>query len=152
MTLFHKVIHAEISALRFRTFLLFTLLTMGTFVARADTAPFDLTGPRVEMRVTRAGKTLPISEVANLQAGDRVWIHPDFPESQSVHYLLVVAFLRGTTNPPPDNWFTRADSWTKKVREEGIVVSVPKGAQQAFLFLAPQSKNRFSTFATGSLS
>lgn len=145
MTLFHKVIHAEISALRFRTFLLFTLLTMGTFVARADTAPFDLTGPRVEMRVTRAGKTLPISEVANLQAGDRVWIHPDFPESQSVHYLLVVAFLRGTTNPPPDNWFTRADSWTKKVREEGIVVSVPKGAQQALLFLAPQTGGDFGT-------
>lgn len=145
MILFHKVTHAEISALLFRTFLLFTLLTTGAFVLQADTAPFDLAGPRVEMRVTRAGKTLPISDVANLQAGDRVWIHPDFPESQSVHYLLIVAFLRGTTNPPPDNWFTRADSWTKRVREEGIVVTVPQGAKQALLFLAPQTGGDFGT-------
>ena len=145
MILFHKATPTESSNLIFRTFFLFTLLTMGAFLARADTAPFDLTGPRVEMRVTRAGTTLPISNVANLQAGDRVWIHPDFPESQSVHYLLIVAFLRGTTNPPPDNWFTRADSWTKKVREEGIVVTVPQGAKQALLFLAPQTGGDFGT-------
>lgn len=145
MILFHKTTHAETSTLLFRTFFLFTLLTMVTAVARAGTAHFDLTGPRVEMHVTRAGKTLPISDVANLQAGDRMWIHPDFPESQSVHYLLVVAFLRGNTNPPPDNWFTRADSWTKKVREEGIVVNVPQGADQALLFLAPQTGGDFGT-------
>lgn len=145
MILFHKTTHAQISTLLFRNFFLFMLLAMGTSVVRAATAPFDLTGPHVDMRVTRAGKTLPISDVANLQAGDRVWIHPKFPESQSVHYLLVVAFLRGNTNPPPDNWFTRADSWTKKVREEGIVVTVPQGAQQALLFLAPQTGGDFGT-------
>ena len=68
---------------------------------------------------------MPISRAANLQPGDRIWIHPDFPESQSVHYLLIVAFLRGTTNPPPENWFTRVETWNKNVRTEGIVVTVP---------------------------
>src|SRR5712664_320220 len=113
--------------------------------ARADNAAFDLTGPRVDMKVSRGGKPLPISEVANLQPGDRLWIHPDFPNDQSTHYLLVVAFLRGSTNPPPENWFTRAETWKKQVREEGIVVTVPQGAQQALLFLAPETSGDFST-------
>lgn len=133
------------NTLRIRITSLCALLIVGAFAAKAGTAPFDLTGPRVEMRVTRSGKTLPISDVANLQAGDRLWIHPEFPESQSVHYLLVVAFLRGTTNPPPDDWFTRAESWSRKVREEGIVVTVPQGAQQALLFLAPETGGGFGT-------
>jgi hypothetical protein len=34
------------------------------------------------------------------------WLHPDLPEDQSAHYLLVAVFFRGSTNPPPDNWFT----------------------------------------------
>jgi len=116
-----------------------------TYPLYADSGAFDLTGPRVEVRVTRAGKTLPISDVANMQAGDRLWIRPDFPESQSVHYLMIVAFLRGTTNPPPENWFIRAETWTKKVREEGIVVTVPQDAQQTLLFLAPETGGDFST-------
>jgi len=121
------------------------VLTMFASLARADSAAFDLVGPRVQMRVTRAGKTMPIANVANLQAGDRLWIHPDFPETQSVHYLLIVAFLRGTTNPPPESWFIKADSWSKRVREEGIVLAVPEGAQQALLFLAPETGGDFST-------
>src|ERR1051325_4836142 len=82
--------------------------------ARAQAAAFDLTGPRVEMKVSRSGKSLPIAEAANFQAGDRIWIPPDFPESQSVKYLMIVAFLRGSTNPPPEEWFTRAETWNKK--------------------------------------
>src|SRR5260370_6293460 len=111
----------------------------------AENVPFDWAGPRVEMKVSRGGKPLPISDVANLQPGDRLWIHPDFPEDQAARYLLVVAFLRGSTNPPPENWFTRAETWKKQVREEGIVVTVPKGAQQALLFLAPETSGDFST-------
>ena len=89
---------------------------------RADgAAAFDLSGPRVEMKVMRAGKTLPIANVPNLQAGDRLWIHPDFPDSQSVHFLVVVAFLRGATNPPPENWFTKAEAWNKQERPAGPV-------------------------------
>src|SRR6202795_5417555 len=107
---------------------------------RADgAAAFDLSGPRVEMKVMRAGKTLPIANVRNLQAGDRLWIHPDFPDSQSVRFLVIVAFLRGATNPPPESWFTKAEAWNKGVREEGFFVTVPQGAQQALLFLAPET-------------
>ncbi|HUJ31513.1 MAG TPA: hypothetical protein VLY23_09555 [Candidatus Acidoferrum sp.] len=130
---------------RFRFLILAALVILGTQAARAGSAAFDLAGPHLEMTVTRAGKTLPISEVANLQPGDRLWIHPEFPESQSVHYLMIVSFLRGSTNPPPESWFTRAETWTKKVSEEGIVVTVPAGAQQALLFFAPETGGDFST-------
>src|SRR5580704_3091836 len=108
-------------------------------------ARFDLTGPKIEIHVTRVGKTLPIAAVPNLQAGDKIWLHPDLPPTQSVHYLLVAAFLRGTTNPPPDNWFFRIQTWDKKVREEGVTITVPSEAQQAILFLAPETGGDFST-------
>ena len=113
----------------------------------ADAAVFDLIGPRVEMKVSRDGKSLPISEVANFQPGDRIWIHPDFPESQSVRYLLIVAFLRGSTNPPPEKWFTQAETWNKKVKQEGILVTVPQDAQQVLVFLAPDTGGGFSTLS-----
>src|ERR1700741_164451 len=119
------------------------LLSFATQMSRADSAAFDLAGPRIQMTVTRAGKTLPISDVPNLQPGDRLWIHPDFPESQSVHYLMIVAFLRGSTNPPPYDWFTRAETWNKQVRQEGIMVTVPRDAQQSLLFLAPETGGHF---------
>ena len=99
----------------------------------------------MEVKVTRAGKTLPISEVPNLQPGDRLWLHPAFPDNESVHYVLAVAFLQGATNPPPDNWFTKAETWTRQVRKEGIVITVPEHAQQALFFLAPQTGGDFST-------
>jgi len=111
----------------------------------ADTAAFDLAGPKIEVRVTRAGKTLPISKVPNLQAGDRLWIHPDMPDAQSVRFLMIPVFLRGSTNPPPESWFTKVETWNKHVREEGIVITVPQGAQQALIFLAPQTGGDFST-------
>ncbi|MGA7914716.1 MAG: hypothetical protein WCA00_05730, partial [Candidatus Acidiferrales bacterium] len=102
---------------RYGTLVLFivllALLLWGSGIVRADSAAFDLAGPPIDMRVTRGSKTLPISRAANLQPGDRLWIHPDLPESQSVRYLLVVAFLRGSTNPPPENWFTRVETWSK---------------------------------------
>ncbi len=112
--------------------------------ARPDNA-FDLTGPKLEIKVTRTGKTLGIADVPNLLAGDRLWIHVDLPDDQAVHYLLVVAFLRGTTNPPPEDWFTRAETWNKQMIAEGIVVTVPKDAQQAVLFLAPETGGDFSS-------
>ena len=94
---------------------------------------------------SRNGKSLPISQVANLQPGDRLWLHPDFPDDQSARYLLIVAFLRGATNPPPENWFTKAETWTKPVNEEGIIVTVPQDAQQALIFLAPETGGDFGT-------
>jgi hypothetical protein len=127
-----------------RCFFLFFLL-VGARAVSADPAAFDLAGPRVEVRVTRSGKTLPISQVPNLQAGDRLWIQADFPDTQSVHYLLIAAFLRGTTNPPPEAWFTRIETWNKQTRTEGSVVTVPQGAQQCLLFLAPETGGDFDT-------
>jgi hypothetical protein len=128
-----------------RCFCLLAGLIAAPALVLADSNNFDLLGPRIEMKVTRNGKPLPISDVANLQPGDRLWLHPDFPDDQSARYLLIVAFLRGATNPPPENWFTRAETWTKQVREEGIVVTVPQDAQQALLFLAPETGGDFGT-------
>lgn len=111
----------------------------------ADNPAFDLAGPKVDVHVKRGDATLPISQVANLLPGDRLWIHPDLPESQSAHFVLVVAFLRGATNPPPYEWFTRVETWTRSAREEGVFIVVPKEAQQAVLFLAPETGGDFST-------
>jgi hypothetical protein len=112
--------------------------------ARPDNS-FDLTGPKLEINVTRAGRTLGIADVPNLLPGDRLWIHVDLPNDQAVHYLLVIAFLRGSTNPPPEDWFSRAETWNKQMITEGTIVNVPKDAQQAILFLAPETGGDFSS-------
>jgi hypothetical protein len=72
-------------------------------------------------------------------------MHPAFPDNETVHYVLAVAFLQGATNPPPDNWFTKAETWTRQVRKQGIVITVPEHAQQALFFLAPQTTGAFGT-------
>ncbi|MGH9737620.1 MAG: hypothetical protein ACRD4X_03425 [Candidatus Acidiferrales bacterium] len=125
-------------------FTLTALLLAASSAATADNAAFDLIGPRIEVRVTRAGVTLPISEVPNLQAGDRIWMQTDLPEDESVRYLLIVAFLQGPTNPPPEKWFTEAETWDKHFRQEGIVITVPHGAQQALALLAPETGGGFA--------
>jgi hypothetical protein len=107
--------------------------------AQADPAPFDLAGPSIEVKVTRASATLPIAQVPNLAAGDQLWIKPDLPSSQSARYLLVAAFLRGSTNPPPPEWFFRCETWTKPCAQQGMSITVPAGAQQVLLFLAPHT-------------
>lgn len=117
----------------------------GNASAQAPGPSFDLVGPKVDVHVKRGDVTLPIGQVANLLPGDRLWIHPDLPATQSARYVLVVAFLRGVTNPPPSNWFTRVETWTKEMREEGVFVTVPAEAQQAVLFLAPETGGDFST-------
>src|SRR6202453_5318313 len=114
-------------------------------ILHADPARFDLIGPKVDVHVTRNGRTLPIAQVPNLLKGDKLWLRADLPPTQSVHYLLVAAFLRGTTNPPPDNWFFNIQTWNKKVREEGVTITVPEEAQQVILFLAPETGGDFST-------
>lgn len=120
------------------------LLASSARAQAPNTAPFDLTGPRIEMRVTRGKQTLPIASVPNLQPGDKVWVHAEMPSSQSAHYLLVVAFLRGATNPPPEDWFLKEATWQKKA-EEGVHFTVPPDAQQTLLFLAPETGGDFRT-------
>jgi hypothetical protein len=107
--------------------------------ARAAPAPFDLAGPTLEVKVTRSGTTLPASQVPNLAAGDRLWIKADLPQTQSVEYLMVAAFLSGSTNPPPEKWFFACKIWSAKCGSEGLTVTVPQGAQQVLVFLAPHT-------------
>ena len=127
--------------------LLSVLLVWGSTCANGQAAApaFDLIGPKVDVHVKRGEITLPIGQVPNLLPGDRLWIHPDFPVSQSERYVLIVAFLRGATNPPPPEWFTRVDTWSKHAREEGVFVTIPAEAQQAIVFLAPATGGDFST-------
>jgi len=121
--------------------------TLGAVLATAavaDNAPFDLVGPTLRATVTHRGRDLPISNVPQLAEGDRIDVRADLPDDQSAHYLLVAAFLRGSTNPPPDKWFTQSETWTKKGRK-GLSLIVPDGAQQVILFLAPETGGDFST-------
>jgi hypothetical protein len=122
--------------------LLFCFASIGRCV---EGPVFDLAGPKVDVHVKRGNVTLPVSETANLLPGDRLWIHPDLPESQSAHFVLVIAFLRGSTNPPPPEWFTRVETWSREAREEGVFVTVPEEAQQALMFLAPETGGDFNT-------
>jgi hypothetical protein len=111
----------------------------------ADPAAFDLAGPTIEVTVTRGSATLPAARVPNLSAGDRVWMKADLPPGQSAHYLMVATFLRGSTNPPPKNWFMRCETWSGTCAQQGITLTVPKEAQQLLVFLAPETGGDFST-------
>ena len=129
-----------------RTLLLLLLCLLATIGLHAADAPaFDLAGPKIDIHVKRGTVTLPIGQVPNLLAGDRLWIHPDFPESQTTRFVLIIAFLRGTTNQPPPDWFHRVETWNRQVRDEGVFVTVPAEAQQALIFLAPETGGDFST-------
>ncbi|MGV3770693.1 MAG: hypothetical protein ACO1NM_11745 [Sphingobium phenoxybenzoativorans] len=124
---------------------LFACLTIGLLAgkASADTAPFDLVGPSLQVSVTRAGATLPISQVPDLSAGDQLTIKADFTKDQSAHYLLVAAFLRGATNPPPKDWVFGAETWKRKAKDNMLKITVPGGARQIVLFLAPETGGDF---------
>src|ERR1700726_515454 len=122
-------------ALQYRLPVLAAVLAFAN-AAYADPAPFDLAGPNLEVKVTRAGKTLPISEVPNLAVGDHLWIKADLPATQSEHYLMVLAVLRGATNPPPVDWFFRCETWKGKCAQSGLDVTVPEDGQQLLVFLA----------------
>jgi len=130
---------------RFLLFLLPLLWSLAATRVLAEGPGFDLAGPKVDVHVKRGTLTLPISEAPNLEPGDRLWIHPDLPETQSEHFVLVVAFLRGSTNPPPPEWFTRVETWTRQAHDEGVFVTVPAEAQQALFFLAPETGGDFNT-------
>ena len=121
------------------------VLAMLASASWAAPAPFDLAGPLLDVKVTRGPTTLPVSQVPNLAVGDRIWLKADFPQNQSAHYLLVAAFLRGATNPPPENWFFSCKTWADKCGSDGMTITVPPDAQQVLLFLAPQTSGDFKT-------
>jgi hypothetical protein len=126
-----------------RYFLFFAVLCAR--LSYAVPAPFDLAGPVLEVKITRAGVTLPASQVPNLAPGDQIWIKADMPSTQSAHYLMVTAFLSGATNPPPESWFFQCKLWSAKCGTDGLTVTVPQGAQQVLLFLAPATGGDFRT-------
>lgn len=127
-----------------RSFLALIALIAAAASAHAETAQFDLAGPALRVNVTHQGASLPIAQVPQLATGDRISITADLPDDQSAHYLLIAAFLRGATNPPPDKWFFESELWTKKGRK-GLSLTVPDGAEQVALFLAPATGGDFST-------
>ncbi len=114
--------------------------------ARAEPAPFDLAGPTLRISVTRHGQTLPIAAVPALAPGDKVSIEARLPADQTARYLLVAAFLRDPTNPPPDKWFQKSQSWKRRGDGGGpIELTIPAGAQHLVLFLAPATGGDFAT-------
>jgi hypothetical protein len=48
---------------------------LASSLLHADGPPFDLSGPKVDVRLKRGDVTLPNSETPNLLPGDRLWIH-----------------------------------------------------------------------------
>jgi len=127
-----------------RCCLLLLIVLMAARV-QAEPAPFDLAGPNLEVKVTRGSSTLPVAQVPNLAVGDRVWVKADLPPTQSAHYLMVIAFLSGSTNPPPSDWFFLCETWTRPCAQQGLTLTVPQNAQQVLLFLAPETRGDFHT-------
>ncbi len=121
------------------------LFPLTALPAQAGGAPFDLAGPQLQVTVGRGHETLPIAEVPNLAAGDNLWVRADLPPNQSQRYLLVIAFLRGATNPPPRDWFHVCQTWKRACAQNGLKLAVPEGAGQVLLFLAPQTSGDFRT-------
>src|SRR4030081_2450981 len=136
------------TARRLQPILLTLLALLAAAAAHAEPAPFDLAGPNLAVTVTRGQQTLPITQVPNLAPGDRLWIQADFPASQDAHYLMVAAFLRGATNPPPQNWFFPCETWTAQCMQKGLPVTVPSDAQQVLVFLAPETGGDFRTLVS----
>lgn len=125
------------TALRRAALATLLLLAPAAAVLGAEGNAFDLAGPLLRVSVTHGDITLPLSQVPNLSAGDRIRVVADLPVEQSAHYRMVLAFLRGATNPPPKEWLADARTW--KPKEAAIDVRVPEGAQQALVFLVPDT-------------
>ncbi len=118
--------------------LMLAMLAPGPLGA-AEPAPFELPGPALDILVMRGDQSLPIAQVPSLSEGDRLSIEADLPADQGARFILVSAFLRGATNPPPKDWVQFAETWKKKDKDKALVLTVPKGARQMVLFLVPDT-------------
>ena len=111
-----------------------------------DNPAFDLTGPKVDVHVKRGEVTLPIGEVPNLLPGDRLWIHPDFPESQSRALCADCGIsARGDQSAAAGVVYARGDLEPRGARTRACLSRFPTEAQQALIFLAPETGGDFST-------
>ncbi len=117
--------------------LLLSWLAGGSNGVRAEVASFDLAGPTLVVTVGRGQSSLPIDQVPSLAPGDSLSLRAEFTGTQSAHYLMVLAFLRGATDPPPASWFHPCETWKSPCATQGLHVTVPAGAQQAVILLAP---------------
>lgn len=131
-------------AMRFIKTLIIIFVICGATTLRADDARFDLHGPSIDVKVTRGGITLPVMQVPNLLPNDQLHLKLDLSANQSNHLLLIVAFLRTSTNEPPDDWFTKIETWNLPPSLSTTVV-VPEGATHALLFIAPETGGDFKT-------
>lgn len=125
------------TALRRAALACLLLLAPAASSLHAEGNAFDLAGPSLRISVTHGDVTLPLSQVPNLSAGDRIRVVADLPVEQSAHYRMVLAFLRGATNPPPKDWLADVRTW--KPKKAAIDMRVPEGAQQALVFLVPDT-------------
>ncbi|WP_260928099.1 hypothetical protein [Novosphingobium sp. 9] len=114
-------------------------LAVSSSAAAADPAPFELDGPRIDIEVTRGKQTLPIAQVPSLSEGDKLVIRSAVGPDQGAHFILVSAFLRGATNPPPKDWVQFTETWQKKDKKHTLDVTVPKGARQMVLLMVPDT-------------
>ncbi|WP_298400782.1 hypothetical protein [Sphingobium sp.] len=105
----------------------------------ADPAPFELMGPSLRVTVTRGKQSLPIAQVPSLSEGDLISVEADLPDDQGARFILVSAFLRGATNPPPKDWVRFAETWKKKEKDRRLALTIPTGARQMVLFLVPDT-------------
>lgn len=111
----------------------------------ADSAQFDLIGPSLAGTVVRGTTALPLTQVPGFQGGDHLTLRPELPGNQSAEYLMVAVFLRGSTNPPPKDWFFKCEAWTRACTEKGLELTVPPGAQQLLIFFAPKTGGDFKS-------
>src|SRR3546814_1799562 len=49
------------------------------------------------------------------------------------------AFLRGATNPPPEDWIRTVETWKRKDKDKTLWLQVPEGAKQLVLFFVPET-------------
>src|SRR3546814_8192753 len=54
-------------------------------------------------------------------------------------FLLLSAFLRGATNPPPEDWIRTVETWKRKDKDKTLWLQVPEGAKQLVLFFVPET-------------
>src|SRR3546814_10416782 len=87
----------------------------------------------------RDGVTLPIDAVPTLEADDLLSIQADLPKDQGTKFLLLSAFLRGATNPPPEDWIRTVETWKRKDKDKTLWLQVPEGAKQLVLFFVPET-------------
>lgn len=132
----------------FKRCLTLVLVLCVASAANSAPLPFDLAGPSLDVKITRGGMTLSASQVPNMAVGDQLWLKADLPTSQSAHYLMVAAFLRGATDPPPERWFYPCKTWKGQCAKDGMTITIPEGARQVLVFFAPETGGDFRTLVS----